>query len=218
MSNKNKFSATALILAGGKSKRFGRDKAFLEFQNKQIITSLAEECQKVCNQVLIVSDSGQKFSLNNVEEIGDNFQDAGPMGGLQAGLEAADNDICFLVACDMPLVTADLIRVFLENVEEHQILLAKNGDDIEPMFGIYRKSLLPKVEEFLRLGRRSLLNLLKVADVGFLSEEIWGSVTSCKDVFFNINFKEDYDKLLKGEADHSKQTSRKNFYKQFFKG
>lgn len=212
-----KYPVTALILAGGKSSRFGRDKALLEYDNRKIVERLAAECEKVCSEVLVVSGSGQKFAFEseNIREIADFYKGAGPMGGLQAGLAAAANEICLLMACDMPFLKADLMRLFIEQTAEYQIVLPKNGEDIEPMFGIYRKNLLPAVEEFLTEGRRSLLNLTKRAETLCLPQAVWGQVTAGKDVFFNINYQNDYQKLLAGEADHSRQTDRKAFYREF---
>ena len=93
--------------------------------------------------------------------------------------------------------------------------MAKFGDDVEPMFGVYSKNLLPLIENNLSEGRRSLLNLTKSADTCFLSEEVWQAAACGNDVFFNVNYQSDYQKLLSGENDHSTQTDRKSFYKGF---
>lgn len=212
-----KYNATALILAGGKSSRFGKDKALMEYDNQSVVARLAAECAKVCSEVLIISDTGQKFNLPDVKEIKDNYRNCGPLGGLQAGLAAAKNEICLLMACDMPLLTAPLMECFLSAAlaAKCQIAIAKCGDDVEPMFGVYTKSLLPKAEENLAAGRRSLLSLTKNTDSRFFGEEVWQKAADGKDVFFNVNYQRDYENLLKGKNSHSRQTERKDFYKSF---
>lgn len=215
--------ATALILAGGRSSRFGSDKSQLKLNGRQVVEILAEEATKVCDEVLIVTDSGQKFAkadfLRNfpqVREIADNCVGMGPMGGLQAGLAAATNEICLLMACDMPLLNGELMGYFIDRAEaEYQIALPQNGDDIEPMFGIYKKSLLPLVEKLLAEQRRSLLNLTKNAPTLLLPVADWRQAAGDRDVFFNVNYCEDYQSLLAGNNDHSRQKERKNYYKQF---
>ena len=215
--------ATALILAGGRSSRFGSDKSQLKINDRQIVAILAEEAAKVCDEVLIVTDSGEKFAqadfLRNspkVREIADNWVGMGPMGGLQAGLTAAANEICLLMACDMPLLNGELMEFFIDRAEPgYQIVLPQNGDDIEPMFGIYKKSLLPVVEKLLAEQRRSLLNLTKAAPTLLLPVASWRQAAEGRDVFFNINYCEDYQSLLAGNNDHRRQKERKNYYKQF---
>ncbi len=211
------YEATALILAGGKSRRFGRDKALLRYEGRGIVAHLAAECAKVCREVLIVSDSGQKFSLPAAREIADRYQDAGPMGGLQAGLAAARYDICLLMACDMPFLSAELMAVFLQNAAGRQLVLPQNGQDLEPMFGIYHRSLLPKVEALLAAGRRSLLNLTKDADLLLLPPSVWQTTAAGREVFFNINRTADYERLLRGEASHREQREHKPFYDHFMR-
>lgn len=214
---KGQYDATALILAGGKSSRFGSDKARLRIHDRDIVEMLAEECAKVCREVLVITDSGSKFSPrrhNLFREVADNYSGNGPMGGLQAGLAAASHDLCLLLACDMPLLTAPLMKLFLDHAEERELVLPKDGEDIEPMFGVYKKSLLPAVERLLAANRRSLLNLIPETDALLLPQDVW-QTAAAGDVFFNINYAEDYLKLVQGAASHREQTSRKNFYREF---
>lgn len=212
-----KYAATALILAGGKSSRFGSDKARLRLHDRDIVEILAEESAKVCDEVLVVSDSGRKFYPQRVDlfrEVADNYPNSGPMGGLQAGLAAAKNELCLLLACDMPLLAAPLLRLFIKYAEGRQMVLPQDGDNIEPMFGVYRKSLLPAVERLLVEKRRSLLNLIRETNALLLPKEVWRQAAG-EDVFFNINYAEDYMRLVQGSADHRAQTERKNFYREF---
>ena len=214
---KGQYDATALILAGGKSSRFGSDKACLRLHDRDIVEILAEECAKVCREVLVITDSGSKFPprrRNLFREVADNYPESGPMGGLQAGLAAAKHDVCLLMACDMPFLTAPLMRLFLDCAEDRELVLPKDGEDIEPMFGVYKKSLLPAVERLLAANRRSLLNLTCETDPLLLPQDVWQGAAG-EDVFFNINYAEDYVRLVQGEANHREQTSRKNFYREF---
>ena len=213
-----KYAATALILAGGKSRRFGSDKARLRLHDRDIVEMLAEECAKVCREVLVITDSGCKFLPPRVDffrEVADNYRESGPMGGLQAGLAAARYDLCLLTACDMPLLTAPLMELFLKHSQGHDIVLPQDGEDIEPMFGVYRKSLLPAVEDLLAAKRRSLLNLTRESDTLLLPKDVWQAAAASEDVFFNINYTDDYTKLIQGAADHGAPPARKNFYKRF---
>lgn len=101
----NTTKTTAIILAGGKSSRFGADKKTLPWGNRLIIHHLVEACNKFADEVLIISNQQNKFAIEGVREISDIFKEKGPLGGFHTGMEAARYDKIFLPPATYPCST-----------------------------------------------------------------------------------------------------------------
>jgi molybdopterin-guanine dinucleotide biosynthesis protein A len=80
----NTAKTTAIILAGGKSSRFGGDKTILPLGNRLLIHHLVEACNKFADEVLIIGNQQNKFAIEGVREISDIFKEMGPLGGFHA--------------------------------------------------------------------------------------------------------------------------------------
>lgn len=118
----NTTKTTAIILAGGKSSRFGADKTTLPWGNRLIIHHLVEACNKFADEVLIISNQQNKFAIEGVREISDIFKEKGPLGGFHAGMEAARYDKIFFTACNMPLFNLELAQKLLTQLDQGQRL------------------------------------------------------------------------------------------------
>ena len=99
---------TGLVLAGGNSRRMGRDKTALEFEGQTLLQRTVALLQTVFPQVLVsVRSYRQDVS---VPQVIDAYPDAGPLAGLCAGLAKADTPWVFAVAADMPFLLPEIIR------------------------------------------------------------------------------------------------------------
>jgi len=116
--------ASAVILAGGKSRRMGRDKAFLEFAGQLLIERVIERVRQVCDEVVIVSNDLDSYARFGVPVMGDVYPNKGSLGGIFTGLQSTREEHILAVACDMPFLNIDLLR--------HLISLAPQADVIVP--------------------------------------------------------------------------------------
>ena len=183
-------SNTAIILAGGKSLRFGKDKTRLEINGVKIIETIVGKCKPLFSDIIIVG--GGDFNIPGTREVPDIFRGAGPLGGIHAGLSAAVNEVCFVAACDMPNFYVPLIIKLLSYSAEYDAVLPKTENYLQPLFAVYRKRLLPKAETLLSQNICKTLRLLEDAKVRYI--EIQPSeCKSINDIFFNINFREDFE-------------------------
>ncbi len=102
---------TAVILAGGRSSRMGRDKAFLTFQGKPLIEHALQLVRDAgADEVLISGRPEQDFSAYNCPGLLDLKPDCGPLGGIERGLHAATHPMVLLLAVDLPHMTGDCLR------------------------------------------------------------------------------------------------------------
>ena len=198
---------TAVILAGGKSSRFGQDKTKLCLDGKTLVEHQVELCRQFCSELIVVSNQPGKFPLVGVNEICDNFAGCGPLGGIEAGLSRAKNDVCLVLAVDMPLINQDLIKCMLANwrAADFDLLLPEFAGQLQPLCGLYKSSLAVAAARCLTSGRQAVKSLLDEHKCQILPEALWRQAVGESEVFLNINHQEDYQRLL---AELKKQESR----------
>lgn len=180
---------SAILLAGGKSSRMGRDKAMLPFRG---MTLLEWQAQKL--RGLGIGDimlSGSRGGVEGVRVIPDEYPGRGPLSGLHACMKAARNPDCLVLSVDVPLVPpqalAELIRVHREGREA--VTLLRHGDKWEPLMGVYQSGLY-RVAEPLLAGENTAVRRL-LDETGFRLVDWPGDEA----LFLNCNTPEDYARL-----------------------
>ena len=151
---------TAIILAGGKSSRMGRDKAFMKIGRTNLIKRELEILRKIFKEILIVANKPKKYRFSrNVKVMKDIIPNLGPLGGLYSGLKASDTKYNFVAGCDMPFLNPDLIRYMMKSKKNYDVVVPKANGRMHPLFGIYSKKCIPAIEENLKEGRRNVSSI-----------------------------------------------------------
>ncbi|MGF1587355.1 MAG: molybdenum cofactor guanylyltransferase [Bacteroidales bacterium] len=145
---------TAVILAGGKSTRFGGvDKAFTLVGKVPMIRMVIDRLHVVFENILVISNSPEKYrEWADVSVEPDIFLDAGPLGGIHAGMKHSETPYIFVVSCDMPYIDSGLIRrqtEYFGNLENIDALVPTINSRWEPMHSIYRTDISEKLAHFL---------------------------------------------------------------------
>ena len=109
----SELSATAIILAGGKSSRMGTDKGVLSINGKTMLEHICEQLHGTFGQILISATDAEKYSFAGFEVIEDKMPGQGPLMGIASALEASANEINFVVACDIPHIEMGCVRKML---------------------------------------------------------------------------------------------------------
>lgn len=186
-----------VILAGGKSSRMGTNKSLLPINGKPTIQHIAEELQKITKDIIIISNHPSDYDFLPFKIYEDRFLDKGPLAGIESALYYQPADLYLFAACDMPFIQADIYQLLLANMEDNDVIIPKYEERIHPLAGIYRKTVLPYVQQQLSkddLKVRRLFDYLKVKYVGDYPE-IAGEILTKH--FFNMNKPEEYQKALK---------------------
>jgi len=178
---------TGLVLAGGASRRMGRNKAFLELDGKPLIAHVVERMHSVCSEVLVVSGDTSPYAGLGVALVEDRFRDVGVLGGLHAGLEAAAYDLVLAVGCDMPFLNPELLRAFVGWAEGFDVALLRHappqsparsrrdvpegqeGLYVEPLHAAYRRTCLPAMEAAIHAGERRIVSFLTHVRVRYVT-------------------------------------------------
>ncbi len=152
---------TAIILAGGQSRRMGRDKASLPLGEQTLLEQLIEQLAGRFQEIIISVSKGQPYPLNNVRQVEDRYENAGPLAGLLAGLQASSSDISLVVPCDQPEIDLGIVRDMLQVLGQHDLVYPRlDGQIPHPLFALYRRSLWPVIEKLINEGKLSVLHLL----------------------------------------------------------
>lgn len=151
---------TAIVLAGGRGLRMKADKAGLAVGDRTLLEHVLNQLAPHFSEILISVSPGQKIRFAVGRPIEDGTPGQGPLGGILAGLKAAANDACAVVACDIPDVNIPLLRSLARAAGDAEIAVPVGPDGhFEPLFAVYRKSAVPAIEVLLQAGERSILPL-----------------------------------------------------------
>ena len=184
----------AIVLAGGKSRRFGTDKAFAKVGGALMIESLLSVLNLVFKRIIVVTNYPLKYQGFPVEIVEDNVKGIGPLAGIQAGLQASDSERNFVVACDMPLIKASLIH-YISNLAEGQVVVPRIGERLEPLHGVYSKSCLPAIERQIKAGHYKIQDFYNQVDVCYVEEVEIKRFDPELMSFLNINLQKDLARI-----------------------
>jgi molybdenum cofactor guanylyltransferase len=144
---------SAAILAGGRSKRMGRDKALLQIGDKTMIEHVAEMVQSQAPEVMIVSNKQETYRFLGLPVYPDAVHGCGPLGGIYTALLYSKHRHCLVVACDLPFLNLPLLRFLCENCRPHDVLVFESETGVEPLCAVYSKNCLPAIEKHMKAGK-----------------------------------------------------------------
>ena len=101
---------SGVILAGGKSSRYGKNKAFIKINGIPLIEKVITVMGSVFQELIIITNTPHKYSHLRLPVYKDLIEGLGPLGGIFTGLTAISKDAGFFVACDMPSLNRELLR------------------------------------------------------------------------------------------------------------
>lgn len=187
------FPVTGIVLAGGKSRRMGRDKAELPWGEGTLLTAIVDKLALVCDEIIIVGP--QRNLARSVRWTEDRYSGKGPLAGLQAGLLEASFDSALVLACDMPDIPVRVLQELIRLAPGADMVIPIHSERLEPLCAWYAKeACLAVIQEMLAedcLCLRSMV-LRKGLRVRRLKvEELFPGVPS-KKLFVNLNSPADY--------------------------
>lgn len=132
--------ATAILLAGGESRRMGRDKARLPWGSISLLEHVHRQLSEHFEEVILASGTSDRYTDLGLQGVPDAEGIPGPMAGVIAGLRAARLPLCYLHPCDAPRVDPIAVQELLDALEEGIDAATPASDHPEPLGALYRRA------------------------------------------------------------------------------
>ena len=185
-------NVTGVIQAGGRSTRMGGEpKALLELGGKRIIERVVDVVGAVLDDLLLVTNTPDRYAFLGLPMVADAFPEGGALGGIYTGLRAAAGEAVFTVACDMPFLHPAIVRMVVERAGEADVVIPRTGDQLETMHAVYGKRCLVAMETRLREGRLKIAGFFPDVRVVELDAAPMARHRAPDVTFMNVNTPDD---------------------------
>ncbi len=167
-------NCTAVILAGGESRRMGRDKAHIEFRGKSLLNHAIANLSPLFAEIMLSARDPLAVdeSQSNIVQVMDADEGRGPMMGIVAAMTEVRTDWVFVTGVDMPFVMPELVVHMAEQRHGHDAVLAEIDGQLQPLPAFYAKrACLPAMQSRIAQGRRSLMRLIPSLNTAILTEK-----------------------------------------------
>jgi len=187
------------ILAGGQSKRMGRDKALLVADGQLLIERVIDRVKPLSDDLFINTNSPEKYAQFGLRCVVDVYPGKAALGGIYSALLAAQHPYVLVVACDMPLLNTALLQYLID--------LAPTADAVIPivippypeaLHAVYSKKSIPAVEARLQNNDLRVLNVFDDISVRYVERSEMASFDPEFLSFVNVNTLDDWEKFRAG--------------------
>jgi molybdopterin-guanine dinucleotide biosynthesis protein A len=185
---------TSILLAGGRSARLGRDKAFLQVNGEFLIDRILRRLGQISEELIIVADEVDRYEQFEAMVITDIYPGKGALGGIFSGLTRASNHHSLVVACDMPFLNVSLLRYMQGVAADYDVVIPRVGGLTEALHAIYSKNCLPFMERQLQMGDLRIVHFFPQVRVRYVGQAEMETFDPEHLSFFNINSQEDLDR------------------------
>lgn len=202
---------SGIVVAGGASKRMGRDKAWVELGGKFMIVRVIEALHKVCDDIVIVANERERFETLGERVVADEIPNSGSLGGLYSGLHAARHHLAVAVACDMPFLNAQLLKFLISLSSGYDIVIPslrnerkpqRRGTghvtakqrDLHPLHAVYRKSCTEPMRQAIARGDLRMISFHDAVRVRVVEQPEMDPFDLQHLSFWNVNTPEELSK------------------------
>ena len=190
-------TVSGIMLAGGQSSRLGTDKSFVNVNGQSLIEQIVAKLARLSDDVIIVTNSPEKYDHLEARLVGDIYPGKGALGGIYSGLRAAASAYSLVVACDMPFLDLNLLRYMIILASGHDVVIPRIGGLPEPLHAIYSKSCLEPIDRLLARGGLKIIDFFSEVRVRYVEEDEVDIFDPQHLSFFNVNTPNDLEEVKK---------------------
>ncbi|GGB61957.1 putative molybdenum cofactor guanylyltransferase [Lentibacillus populi] len=186
-------NSCGVILSGGKSSRMGENKSLLPLNDKPVIEHIANELTLISDKVIVVTNEPSVYTFLDLPLVADRYFDKGPLAGLETALYHHQADVYFVTACDMPFINRRVYSYLQEHLNDYDAVIPIYENQLQPLAGIYRRSVLPVIQRHLDNDNRKVLSIVDDIRVNYIHE--FGTIPAYVRTkhFFNMNNPAQYE-------------------------
>ncbi len=190
---------TAVILAGGKSRRMGSNKAFLKLKGKTFIERQIELLIEMFDEIFISANTPSEYESLNLPVFKDIYPEKGPLCGIYTSLVNSSSFYTFMLACDMPFVESGLIKHLKGFTKEYDVVVPKSERGLEPLHAFYSKNCIDPIMRELDADNLKIISFFPHVKVKIVELESLTSPDSFKNSIKNLNTRNEYE-VVKNEG------------------
>jgi molybdopterin-guanine dinucleotide biosynthesis protein A len=194
---------SCIVLAGGKSRRMGRDKRELMMGRKTFLQIAVEKAKKISSDVVLSlgDESQDKMDFEDVTIVIDEVKDSGPLFALASSLKSCKKDYTAILPLDAPLLEPRIYDRMALEIEKHpnvESVVPRSRMGLEPLTGIYQtQALLSACENVIKKGGERVLDAVSaLVNVKSLDIDKFKSIDPKLLSFYNVNTQADLDRLM----------------------
>lgn len=147
------------------------DKARLPVGATPLAVHVARRLERVCEAILLASGDGERLSDLGYRQVADVEDGPGPLAGIVAGLQTATTELVAVVAVDMPLASADVLRFLADRWNGEHAVIPTDGERLHPLHAVYAASAAGSLLASLRAGTHAVRDALEALDVTVVGPE-----------------------------------------------
>jgi molybdopterin-guanine dinucleotide biosynthesis protein A len=175
------------LLAGGKSRRFGENKALFMIDGKTIIEHVIAAIPPA-HEIFLVTNSPAVYAHLHLPALSDHYPGCGPLAGIHAGLMHSPHEWNFFLACDLPRLQTSVIDEILAAPRAAQVILPQTSEGLQPLCALWSKKTMPLIESAVQTNERHVRSILSKLP-------IYPIVPQAPEALFNLNTKDDLQQL-----------------------
>jgi molybdenum cofactor guanylyltransferase len=172
----------------------GRPKGLMELGGRRLVERVLMALTPVVDDVLVVTNTPQLYAFLGLPMVQDVYPDRGSLGGIYSGLRAAPGQAALTVACDMPFLHPEVLKLVAERSGEGDVVIPRVGDQLETLHAAYGKACLPHIEERLLAGKLKIIGFFEKVRVVEITEADVARFRDPRLVFMNVNTPEELDR------------------------
>lgn len=165
-----------LVLAGGRSRRMGSDKALLELDGERLIDRAVRLLSTCCDDVAVASGDARRIDRLAVPQVGDESPDSGPLGGILAGLRWAGTVPLAVVAVDAPHLDVAVLELCHELLGDRVAAVPEVDGRLQPLHAVWNGATVATVATAYQAGVRSPSRLLQTGLTRVVGPGEWRTV------------------------------------------
>ncbi len=186
---------SGVILVGGKSRRYGQNKALVNINGIPLIKRVLGVLENLFPSIILITNTPDTYSFLNLPMFEDRIKGLGPLGGIFTGLNVISEKAAFFVACDMPFLNPDLIRYQAMVRQGYDVVVPTFSGKFEALHALYTQNCLPEIEQMIHAGVYQTIQLYPSVSVRYVEEVEIRRFDPALKSFSNINKPEELRKM-----------------------